>query len=63
MDYSHISDEPELVFAKRLTVEHGVAAIPLSALYHQKEDNRVLRFCFAKKTETLESAAERLCRI
>ena len=63
LDYSRISDEPELVFAKQLTVEHGVAAIPPSALYHQKEDHRVLRFCFAKKTETLENAAEKLCRI
>jgi methionine aminotransferase len=63
LDYSQISDEPELVFAKRLIVEDGVAAIPPSALYHQKEDHRVLRFCFAKKKETLESAAEKLCRI
>ena len=63
LDYSQICDEPELVFAKRLTVEHGVAAIPPSALYHQKEDHRVLRFCFAKKKETLESAAEKLCWI
>jgi methionine aminotransferase len=63
LDYSQISDEPELIFAKRLTIEHGVAAIPPSALYHQKEDHRVLRFCFAKKKETLESAAEKLCRI
>jgi methionine aminotransferase len=63
LDYSQISDEPELVFAKQLTVEHGVAAIPPSALYHQIEDHRVLRFCFAKKTETLERAAEKLCRI
>jgi methionine aminotransferase len=63
LDYSQISDEPELVFAKRLAIEHGVAAIPPSALYHQKEDHRVLRFCFAKKKETLESAAEKLCRI
>ena len=63
LDYSRISDEPELAFAKRLTVEHGVAAIPPSALYHQKEDHSVLRFCFAKKTETLERAAEKLCRI
>ncbi|MEJ2220879.1 MAG: aminotransferase class I/II-fold pyridoxal phosphate-dependent enzyme [Desulfobacterales bacterium] len=63
LDYSQISDEPEFDFAKRLTVEHGVAAIPPSALYHQKEDHRVLRFCFAKKPETLKSAAERLCRI
>jgi methionine aminotransferase len=63
LDYSQISDEPEIVFAKRLTVEHGVAAIPPSALYHQKDDHNVLRFCFAKKAETLENAAEKLCRI
>jgi len=63
LDYSQISDEPDVVFAKRLTVEKGVAAIPPSALYHQKDDHKVLRFCFAKKSETLESAAEKLCRI
>jgi methionine aminotransferase len=63
LDYSRISDEPELAFAKRLTAEHGVAAIPPSALYYQKEDHSVLRFCFAKRTETLERAAEKLCRI
>jgi methionine aminotransferase len=63
LDYSQISDDPDFIFAKRLTVDHGVAAIPPSALYHQKDDYKVLRFCFAKKTETLESAAEKLCRI
>jgi methionine aminotransferase len=63
LDYSQISDEPDLVFAKRLISEHGVAAIPPSALYHQKDDHKVLRFCFAKKAETLESAAEKLCQI
>jgi methionine aminotransferase len=63
LDYSEISDKPDLEFAKRLTVEHGVAAIPPSSLYHQKDDHKVLRFCFAKKSETLEAAAERLCRI
>ena len=63
LDYSQISDEPDIAVAKRLTAEHGVAAIPPSALYHQKEDHKVLRFCFAKKSETLEKAAEKLCRI
>ena len=63
LDYSQISDEPDLEFAKRLTIEHGVAAIPPSSLYHQKDDHKVLRFCFAKKIDTLEAAAERLCRI
>jgi len=63
LDYSQISKEPDLEFAKRLTVEHGVAAIPPSALYHHKDDHNVLRFCFAKKSETLESAAEKLCQV
>ena len=63
LDYSLISDEPDLAFARRLTTEHGVAAIPPSTLYHQNDDHKVLRFCFAKKRETLESAAEKLCRI
>ena len=63
LDYSQISDKPDTEFAKQLTVEHGVAAIPPSSLYHQKVDHKVLRFCFAKKSETLENAAEKLCRI
>ena len=63
LDYSQISDEPDLTFAKRLTSEHRVAAIPPSALYHQKDDHKVQRFCFAKKSETLEAAAKKLCRI
>lgn len=63
LDYSHISSEPDFKFAKRLTVEHGVAAIPPSALYHRKDDHKVLRFCFAKKSETLERAAEKLCQV
>jgi len=63
LDYSQISDEPDFEFAKRLTAEYGVAAIPPSTLYHQRSDHKVLRFCFAKKPETLESAAERLCKV
>ena len=63
LDYSNISSEPDFKFAKRLTAEHGVAAIPPSALYHQNDDHNVLRFCFAKKSETLERAAEKLCQV
>jgi methionine transaminase len=62
-DYSAISDEPEESFARRLTVEHGVAAIPVSALYNQPLDRRVVRFCFAKKDETLDRALERLAKV
>ena len=63
LDYSSITDEPDLDFARRLTVDHGVAAIPPSVFYHRKNDYKVLRFCFAKKDETLEEAAEKLCGV
>jgi methionine aminotransferase len=59
-DYSAISDEPEADFAQRLTREVGVAAIPVSAFYARPFDNRVVRFCFGKKDETLRAALERL---
>jgi len=63
LDYSQITEEPDIVFAERLTVTHGVAAIPPSVFYHRNDDHRVLRFCFAKKDETLHEAAQKLCRI
>jgi methionine aminotransferase len=63
LDYSEITDEPDLEFARRLTTDFGVAAIPPSVFYHRRNDYKVLRFCFAKKDETLEQAAERLCKV
>ena len=63
LDYTAITDERDVDFARRMTMEHGVAAIPPSVFYHDAADHRVLRFCFAKKDETLERAAERLCKI
>jgi methionine aminotransferase len=60
LDYSAISDEPDAAFSMRLLKEHGVASIPTSAFLYQSEAPRVLRFCFAKKDETLELAAARL---
>jgi methionine aminotransferase len=62
-DYSAVSDEPEAAFAQRLVREHGVAAIPIAGLYAQPFDNRIVRFCFAKKDETLRTALQRLSRI
>jgi methionine aminotransferase len=59
-DYSAISDETEEQFARRLTTEHGVAAIPVSALYAKPWESQVVRFCFAKKDSTLDRALERL---
>ena len=61
--YDRISEESEFDFAMRLTKEYGVAAIPLSYFYTDKFDNKVLRFCFAKTHETLDKAAELLCKI
>jgi methionine transaminase len=61
--YKEISDEPDKDFAIRITNERGVACIPVSAFYQSGKDDRVVRFCFAKKKETLEMAAERLLKI
>jgi methionine aminotransferase len=61
--YDRISNESEKDFAIRITKEYGVAAIPVSAFYQSGTDNKVVRFCFAKKNETLELAVERLMRI
>jgi methionine aminotransferase len=58
--YEQISDEPDDLFAQRLTRESGVALIPLSAFYKEKKNLHTVRFCFSKKNETLELAAERL---
>jgi methionine aminotransferase len=63
LDYSSVSNESDIAFARRLTMEYGVAAIPPSVFYHDRDDHQVLRFCFAKKDETLKNAAEILCRI
>lgn len=61
-DYSSFSNESENDLAIRLTQEAGVATIPVSAFYKTPVDNKVLRFCFAKKEETLEAAVERLVK-
>ncbi|MBT3068295.1 pyridoxal phosphate-dependent aminotransferase [Rhodoferax sp. U11-2br] len=60
VDTSAVNDLGEADFCKWLTSEVGVAAIPLSAFYGNGFDQRVVRFCFAKKTETLELALEKL---
>jgi methionine transaminase len=58
--YARISDEPDVAFARRLTQEIGVAAIPVSVFYREPVDHKVVRFCFAKQEETLARAADRL---
>lgn len=64
-DYSALSDEPDTQFAQRLIREAGVASIPISVFYERSAAparRRVVRFCFAKRDETLRSALERLQR-
>lgn len=61
-DYSSFSDEADLAFAERLLNEAGVAAIPLSPFYREPPSMRLLRFCFAKRDETLREGAGRLGR-
>jgi len=58
--YTDIADESDIEFTKRLVVENGVAAIPLSVFSESKRDDKLIRFCFAKDEATLEEAAKRL---
>ncbi len=61
--YASISNESDVDFTKRLVLEHGVATIPMSVFNADGKDNKLIRFCYAKDTETLTKAAERLCKI
>ncbi|MBP7808618.1 MAG: methionine aminotransferase [Bacteroidia bacterium] len=58
LNYKNISDEKDTDFAIRLTKEKKLASVPLSVFYSKQTDNKLLRFCFAKKEETLEKAAQ-----
>src|SRR5690606_4753159 len=55
-DYSNVSNESDISFCKKLTVDHGVAAIPISAFNANEKDNKIIRFCFAKDDNTLTKA-------
>lgn len=61
--YDNISDEKDTDLAIRMTKELGIATIPVSAFYRAGTDNKVIRFCFAKKIETLEAAVEKLINL
>ena len=54
LDYSSISDQNDVMFAERLVHEYKIASIPVSVFYNSPLDEKVLRFCFAKKEQTLE---------
>ncbi|MEC9375342.1 MAG: methionine aminotransferase [Pseudomonadota bacterium] len=62
-DYSKISNKKDTEFAKWLTIEKGVAAIPISVFYESPPEQKIVRFCFAKNNPTLERAARKLCEI
>lgn len=61
--FDGITDEGDKAFAMRLAKEYGVAMIPLSNFYQDGTDNKILRFCFAKKEETLKEAVNRLMKV
>ncbi|MCK7589211.1 methionine aminotransferase [Subsaxibacter sp. CAU 1640] len=63
LNYSGITDETDIDFAKRLTIEYKLASIPMSVFNENQQDFKVLRFCFAKTDETLKKAADILNRI
>jgi methionine aminotransferase len=63
LNYSAISNEGDVDFAKRLTVDYKLASIPLSVFYSNQQDDRVLRFCFAKTDDTLKRATDILRKI
>jgi methionine aminotransferase len=63
IDYSQVSERTEADFCRWLTTEIGVAAIPVSAFYVDAFEQRIARFCFAKKDETLDLALDRLAAI
>lgn len=63
LGYKRITEEKDTDFAIRLTKENKLASVPLSVFYSKPTDNDLLRFCFAKKEETLEKAAEIINKI
>ncbi len=63
VDYREISDLPEEAFCRWLTTEVGVTAIPMSAFYDQPRESGIIRFCFAKRDQTLQDALQRLSQL
>ena len=63
LDYSNITNEDDKDFANRLTIDYGIASIPISGFFHNKRQDQVLRFCFAKNNDELEKGAECLHKL
>jgi len=63
LDYSKLSDEPDVEFVLRLARDFGIATVPASAFFHEKNKSRYIRVCFAKDNSKLEQAADRLLKV
>lgn len=63
IDIAPLGDEDDVSFCRRLVLDHGVAAIPVSAFYAEGAVRNVVRFCFAKRDATLDAALERLAGV
>lgn len=63
LDYSKVSDEPDIDFAERLARDFGIVTVPVSAFCHEKNRSNFIRVCFAKENDTLERAAEKLLQV
>ena len=63
VDYSNVSILNDIKFCEKLTIDYGVAAIPISVFNESNNDNKIIRFCFAKDDETLINATNLLCKI
>jgi methionine aminotransferase len=61
--YSEISSKNDVEFAKEMTIEHGVAVIPVSVFNQDAADHKLIRFCFAKDEDTIVKATQKLCQI
>jgi N-succinyldiaminopimelate aminotransferase len=63
IDIAPLGESDDVAFCRRLVLDHGVAAIPVSAFYAEGAVKTVVRFCFAKRDVTLDSALERLAGV
>jgi len=63
LGYEEISEKNDIDFCTELTIRNKLASIPVSVFYHSKDDEKVLRFCFAKSEDTIKKATEILCKI
>ena len=63
LNYEEISPLSDIEMAKKMTIENKIASIPISVFYHAKMDQKFLRFCFAKKDETLRKAGDILIQL